>query len=206
MSTENKADSVEPNSNPESAVATEEKNEFVARKAFEEVSRDMHKYKKTMKDAQAKVNEYEARLKAIEEEKMQENEQWKELYEKQKEEAEHVRRLREQDKQQLANAVKKSALKAELGNVKNEYLTFANLDEIEINEDGSINMDTVQKVANDFRTQHSALIPASSGTDITGNAPPSDAHLTNKAKSVNEMSLDEKKAALHQIRLKKLNG
>ena len=204
MSDENKANSVEPNSPPTPEVSGEG-NDYVARKAFEEVSQDMHKYKKSMKDAIAKNNEFEAKLRAIEEEKMQENEQWKELYEKQKQEAEQIRQQRDQDRMIMKNSVKKSALKSELGNIKSEYLDFASLDDIEVNEDGSINTDSLHKVANDFRSQHAQLIPASSGSDITGNAPPSSSSLTPKTRSLGDMSLEEKKAALHKLRIEKMS-
>lgn len=95
-------------------------NDYVSKKAYEEVSRDMHKYKAAVKNAQAKSAEYEAKLKSVEEQTMAENEQWKELSEKYKSEVEHERNSRLKDRQSFVDTVKRSALKDELGGKIND--------------------------------------------------------------------------------------
>ena len=66
----------------QSGSAGEEKIDFVSKSAYEDVSKDMHKFKSKLRETQAYTNELESRLKALEEEKMAEQAQWKELLRK----------------------------------------------------------------------------------------------------------------------------
>ena len=164
--------------NNSSSAATEsvskqeqEKEAFVSKKAYEDVSRDMHRFKQKNKELEATVNEFKSQLKAQEEQKMQEQEQWKELYQKREAELEQARREADSQRNQYLNAAKLSALKQEIGaNVRDEYLKFAPLDSIAFNEDGTIDRDSVREAANSFRKEHGQLIPNSENVNITGQA------------------------------------
>lgn len=168
---------VKPGSNPspEGSDQTDEnkpEEKFVPRRAYEDVTRDMHKNKQKAKELEAVVNELQAQLQAQEEAKMQEKEQWKELYEKREAELEQERQKAREKYNLYMKSVKIAALKQEIGsNVKDEYLSFANLDNIVVNDDGSIDKDTVREVANVFRKEHGQLIPQSGNENITGHAP-----------------------------------
>lgn len=158
----------EGNSNSQS----DEANAFVTRKAYEEVTRDMHKNKQKAKELEAAYNELQAQLKAQEEQKLQEQERWKELYQKREAELEQVRREVQERDSRYMRSVKMSALKRELGvDIREEYLTFANLDAIALTEDGSIDSEALRNVANEFRKQHGQLIPVKENVNITGQAP-----------------------------------
>jgi hypothetical protein len=168
----------------------EEKNSFVKKEAYEEVARDMHKYKQKAKDLMASVNEYQAQLKAQEEAKMQEQEQWKELYQKREAELEAERKKATQIESQFTRSVKVSALKQELGGkVKDDYLSHAAIDEIVVNESGSVDSESLLAVANRFRKEHGQLIPNSENTNITGHAPSgnNEAPLQSRPTTVEEM-------------------
>jgi len=201
-----KVESIEEGQTPPESKQEENKEQFVGRKAYEEVTRDMHKYKSRMKDAEAAQTEYEAKLKAIEEQGMAEKEQWKELYEKQKEETEKERRERQSKELAYSRSVKMSALKSELGNVRDEYLVHADINSIEFKEDGSVDPDTLSVVANDFREKHSVLIPQSQQNNITSFAPPVDStvHTGKNPNDPSNWSMEQKEAFLMKKRQDRL--
>jgi hypothetical protein len=197
MSNNSNSVTTESNSNSEQNV------EFVPKKAFEDVTKDMHKYKSGYKEAVASVNEYQAKLKAIEEEKMREENRWKELYENKNQELEIERKKLSEKEKSVQKSIKLSALKTELGGkIKDQYLVHAQLDAIEFKEDGSIDFDSLQKVANDFRKEHGQLIPSNVNANITGNAAPTDTTL-NKPKDLKSMSFEEKIQALKELEKQK---
>lgn len=172
--------------------------EFVTRKAYEQVTADMHRFKASAKELAAAKSEYEAKLKSIEEEKMREQNQWKELFEREKQDKEAALKKSENDRNSYLTTVKKSALKAELGGrVKDVYLSHANISAIEFDEHGNINQESLLKVANDFRQNHGELLGPSSSSEPTSFASPTSQTLAEpQSKSVGEMSDAEYRQAL----------
>lgn len=196
-SEQQEAQSGEQGSNQE-----QEAEQYVPRKSYEEVVKDLHKFKSRWKETEAKISEYDAKLKAHEEEKLKEQQKWKELYDRAKKEKEQTLQERQREKELYFNAVKKSALKSELGGkIKDVYLSHANVQAIELTEDGEINPESLRTVANQFRQDFPELIPASGSSNITGRAPQDAAPKTEK--TVAEMTLQEKRDALLQRRLEK---
>ena len=177
---------------------TEEK--LVSQKAYLEQQRDMFKFKQRAKEAETAKAEYEAKLKAVEEEKMRENEQWKELSEKYKSELEEARQRELTIKQQTIQASKKSALKAELGNINDVYLVHANIDAIEVNEHGLPDQTSVLEVANQFRKEHSVLFQTSGSESATSIHSPVNSTAHTQIKSVGQMSLEEKLLKLRELK------
>lgn len=166
--TNNNSNSVAPDN---ASTQSQTDDSFVKRSAYEEVSRDMHKYKQKAKELEASVNEFQTQLKAQEEQKMQEQEQWKELYEKRQAELEQYRKQAEMERNKSVQTVRLSALRQEIGaNVRDEYLKFAPLDSIVVNDDGTIDKDSLREAANTFRKEHGQLIPSTDSTNITGHA------------------------------------
>lgn len=184
--------------NPQAVVA-EVKEEFVSKKAYEEVTKDMHKFKSKAKEMTAAKVEYEAKLNAIKEDQLKEQEKWKELYENTKAESEKYKADSESEKAQRLTGLKRSALKQELGNVKDVYLSHANIDSIELNEHGLVDKDTLVVVANQFREEHGALLTSSAG----GNPTSAPAHAINpQEKSLSDMSIVERQQLLKQMKTK----
>lgn len=162
-------------------VSEEPKDEVVSKKAYEEVTRDMHKNKQKAKELEMALNEVKAQLKANEEAKMQENEQYKELLERRTAELEEVKRQTKEKDEKFNRSVKLAALKQELGGkVKDAYLSFANVDGISMNEDGTIDSESLRNVANGFRKEHGELIPNSDSSNFTGHAPSSSNDIVTK--------------------------
>lgn len=171
-----------------SAENQNQQEQYVSRQAYEEVTKDMHKFKRTAKELEAARNEYEAKLKQIEEEKLAEQQRWKELYEKRNEEIEAVKAEAQQKESAYLNSVKKSALKQELGGkIKDAYLVHADLSSIEFNDDGTLNMDSVHEAANRFREEHGELVPKTPSKEATGQAAPTNATVS-QGKPIEELS------------------
>ena len=166
MSEQNNSGSAAPQENSQSQ---EQKNDFVSKKAYEEVTSDMHKYKNGIKEKEAKINELMAQLKAQEEAKLQENEQWQEIAKRREAELEELKTQYTQKSSSFENALKRTALKQELGGkIKEEYLQFANLSAISMDEQGLVDVESLRNVANEFRKQHGQLIPQEQSNEITG--------------------------------------
>lgn len=194
MENNQKVDSV----NTETA-STQVAEGVVAKKAYEDVSKDMHKYKSKAKELEAALTEYQVKLKSIEEEKLVEEKRFKELYEKRTEELEAQKRAAKERENQYLKSLKMVELKKELGaNIKDQYLIHANIDAIEFNEDGTLNRDSLVTVANKFRQEHGELIPKSSNVNITGHAA-SNGEVT-PPKTLEQMSMAEKIALLKQLK------
>lgn len=187
--------------------SVQKQEEYVARKAYEEVTGDMHKFKNRHKEAQARINELEARMKAAEESKLKEQDQWKELYERERQQREEAENVRQQEKDLYLKSIKLSALKGELGgNIKDEYLQFADVNNIEMAEDGSLSSESVKHVANQFRQDHPSLVSKQENVNITSPAAGSNVTYQQPEKSVNEMSLEEKKQYLRDLTEKRLRS
>lgn len=166
MSEENNSGSA---ATQEPSKTQEPKDEFVPAKAYEEVTRDMHKYKSGLKEKDAEINQLKAQLKAQEENKMRENEQWQEIAQRREAEMEELKTQYSQKSSRFETAVKRTALKQELGGkIKEDYLQFANLSGIQMDENGIVDVESLRVVANEFRKQHGQLIPKEQESEITG--------------------------------------
>lgn len=171
MSEENNGSAETQQDVPEEAKSVD----VVSKSAYEEVTRDMHKNKQKAKQLELALNELKTQMKAQEEAKLREKEQYKELFEKRDAELEQTRREVEEEKTRYMKSVKISALKQELGaSVRDEYLGFADLNSITINDDGMIDSESLSNVANEFRKQHGQLIPTDQSVNVTGHAPTND--------------------------------
>jgi phosphotransacetylase len=177
--------------------STSVEKEFVPVKAFKEVSTDMHKFKNRAREAEAKATELAERIKAIEENELKAKQEYQTLYEREKAAKEAIEAERLQEKELYLRSVKVSALRNELGGkVNDQYLSFANIDSIELKEDGTLNSESVQSVANSFRQEHPGLIAKDSSVNITGSAPANGVITEQPAKTIDQLSTDQKVALL----------
>lgn len=196
MSEENNQvrDQVEQSSGADSETA-----KVVPKSAYEDVSKDMHKYKSKLREKEAYAAELEVRLNQIEESSLAEKQQYKELFEKRNAEFESLKHEVAEERNKYLRSVKRNALKNELGGkIKDEYLVHANLDSITFNEAGSVDPESLLNVANKFRETYPELIPASSSQNATGYAPPSNSTFSGQElKPLSKMSMEERKALLN---------
>ncbi len=178
-----------------------EEKQFVPVKAYKDVSSDMHKFKNKAREAEAKANELAERLKAIEENTLKEQQRFEELYEREKVERQKEQEERQNEKALYLRSVKISALKDELGGkVKDEYLSFANVDSIELQEDGTLSSESVQNVANSFRQAHPGLIAKDSAVNITGTAPAKGVSTEQQEVTLESMTIEQKIAQLQKLK------
>lgn len=172
------------------------KEEFVSKSAYEEVSKDMHKYKAQAKAEAAAKAELDARIKAIEESKLVEEKRFEELYQKEREAKEKAETALKSTNDHYIRSVKMTALMRELGNIKPKYLTHAALDEITVHDDGSLSSESVTKVANKFRQENPELVPTQNAGNINDAAPSNNTFTTMKTKGLEDLTHEEKRALL----------
>ena len=179
--------------------SAQEEAKFVPATAYREVSSDMHKYKSGLKDEKARSSQLEAELAAIKENQMKEQQRFEELWKGEKAAREKEAQERSREKDLYLRSVKISALKNELGGkVKDDYLSFANIDSIELKEDGTLNSESVQNVANNFRQEHPSLIAKDSSVNITGSAPANGVITEQPERTLANMTTEQKIAELEK--------
>ena len=196
MSEENSAGGTDEEVVENKASGEKEANDFVKRSAYEEVSKDMHKYKAALKEEAAEKARLAAELKAREENEMLEQKRFEDLYAREKEERAKLEQTLQQNQEHLVNSVKKTALLRELGDIDPKYLKHANLEGIEVRDDGTISSESVLSVANKFREENPALVPGTSSATITDSAPASQTLSAQEKVDIDNMSPDQLRALI----------
>jgi hypothetical protein len=147
-------------------------DEFVPKKAYVEVSEDMHKFKNKLKETEARLNEAIEKEKSKEQEKLASEKRFQELYEAEKKRADELFSQKKVERQNFLNATKRSALLSEIGSLeKPEYVRFANLEAIEVKEDGEVELSSLKKEAERFKQEHSALLKKAKVPMLPNQAP-----------------------------------
>lgn len=80
----------------------------------------------------------------------------------------------------------------ELGDIDPKYLSHADLDSIEVLEDGTLNSESVAAAANKFRKENPLLIPSDDAGNITDTAALNGAPVQTGQKAYSEMTPEEK--------------
>lgn len=179
------------NTDAKDAASEQKPDAFVPRNAYEEVSKDMHKYKSQAKEAAAKAAELESRMKAIEESKLMEEKRFEELYAKEREERLRAENALKTTNEHYIKTVKMTALMRELGNIKPKYLQHAALNEIVVHDDGSLSSESVVTVANKFRQENPELVPAANIGNLNDTAPANETFRKESPVEFSKMSKDE---------------
>lgn len=117
------------------------------------------------RELQAKLDAAEAERGDAEKARLAEQQRFKELYEAEKKRAEELNGKLSSMTQAQIEARKREALKAELGGVrKDDYLKFADMSAIQVNEDGTVDTDAVKAAAAKFREAYPELVTAKSNS------------------------------------------
>lgn len=115
------------------------KEDFVSKKAYGEVTSDMHKYKTKLKDVQAALNELKAEKDAVENERLAEQGKWEEIATRSRTELDKMKSERQDEQSKFIDFHKKNGVLNKIGGFKrDEYNNFINTNSIELKEDGSI--------------------------------------------------------------------
>ncbi len=137
----------------------QDKDEVVPKKAYLEVTKDMLKYKKELREYQTKLEELAKQQKEAEEAKLAEQKKFEELARLKSKEAEELEAALRAERSNYTKTLKLNRLIQEIGElVKPEYINFANLDNIEVDENGNILEDSIKKEADRFKQEHPHLL------------------------------------------------
>ena len=150
----------------------EQKEKFVAAEAYEGVTKDLHKHKAKAKELEAKLAEFEANKEAERLAGLEAQKKFEELYKQTQEKLNATLAEKQTEREKFAEANKINALLQELGGVaRKEYTKLLNPKAIELNEDGTINEDSLKKEAEKFRQEHFLLLKNSSAGKLPNGAP-----------------------------------
>ncbi len=120
---------------------------------------------------QAELDRLKSDAESAEAVRLTEQNRFKELYESEKAKREASEGQVKETNAKIAAQRKRDALKAELGGVrKDEYLSFADLASIQLQDDGSVDSDSVKQAANKFREAHPELITPKPGSKLPNDA------------------------------------
>lgn len=160
--TDSQAGSQDPDERPNNSVSYESHKKLLRQ----------HKAMKMENESlQAQINEMKAVQEAEAQAKLEDEKRFEELFRTEQEKSRVLQEEKSQILQDALNERKRNILKAELGGVqRDDYLKFADLSKIAVKDDGSIDMDSVQEVANEFRRDHSVLLKQDTSM-LPANAP-----------------------------------
>lgn len=146
--------------------------DFVSKKAYQEVSTDMHRYKQELRETQARLNEIQAEKEAREREALAEQGKWEELYKKNQQELEAAKQERASEQNKFVDYHKKNSVLNKVGGFKrDEYNKFIDVNNIEMNEDGSIDEASLELEVDRIRQSYPELLKTGSGTKLPNDAP-----------------------------------
>lgn len=183
------------NQEPTGASGDEGKDEQVSRDAYDRAVAQRKADKVKREAAERERDELKAKLEEQEQAKLNEQNEFKTLYEKEKKKREEAEsKLSEMTTSQITNA-KKQALNQVLGGtLKSEYLVFAKLGDIEMNEDGSADLESVKRVAAAFKASHPELVPVKAGSKLPKGANDGTPPPPPKQKTLEQMTQAELRA------------
>jgi hypothetical protein len=119
-----------------------------------------------MKEAEAKLKEFQSQQEEQKRKQLEENQKFQELYEQEKQ-------AREKEKGLYLHSAKKTALQVEAlkaGTVDPDaVIALADLDSIELSEDGSVSSDTVSKAIETLKEKKPYLFTSSEGQQKPAN-------------------------------------
>lgn len=184
-------------------VNPEEKDEFVSKKAYSEVTTDMHKYKSKLKETEALLNQLKAEKEAQEIEEKKAKQEWELLYKSEAQKREQLERERTEEKSKFLDYHKKQALISKLGGFKkDEYACFVNVNSIQLDDSGNIVEDTLEAEVNRIRQNYSDLLKTQTSVTLPNEAPKS----FNATQEVDLRNMTEKERNAYKMSLIKNKG
>ena len=150
----------------------EESNDFVPKKAFSDVSNDMHKYKAKLKETEAILNQLKAEKDTRDIEEKKEKQQWEQLYQTSEEKLRKIEAERSQEKNKFLDYHKKQALISKLGGFKkDEYASFVNVDSIQLDDNGNVVQESLDAECNRIRQNYPDLLKTQNSQPLPSEAP-----------------------------------
>lgn len=182
----------------------EVKEEFVSKKAYSDVSSDMHKFKNKLKETEAKLNELQAKEEITKKQALQEQGKWEELYKKTQEQLDGVQSIRKQESDKFVDYHKMNAVLNQVGGFKrDEYNKFVDLKNVAMNEDGSIEESSLISEVQRIKQAYPELIKGSTLSVLPSEAPKAAVTSVKEYANMTEMEKSDFRLKLMQERNKK---
>lgn len=160
---------------PKVTEEVEEKPEdkFVSKRAYQEVSADMHTYKKEMKSLQAEVEKMRADESSRLEAEQVKNGEFQKLADSYKQKFEEADAARQAEKEQVVNFHKLHSVENAIGGFqRSEYAKMAvNLDAIKVDENGIIDEESLKLETSRIRQEHPSLLKTTDKPRLPNLAP-----------------------------------
>jgi hypothetical protein len=145
-----------PAGNSESGSADESK--YVPVDAYKRIQADLKKWKDRARENESKVNAWEAEKSQQADQKAIEEKRFQEVLEKQKAENEALKSQLGEYESSWQKAQKYNAVAQFLGNdFDSKYADLIDFNSIEVEEDGSVNVETAKQTAERFKQEHPRL-------------------------------------------------
>lgn len=142
---------------------------FVPRDALKKALDEKNALQSKYKEAEAKRQELEEMIASKAREEMEAKQEFEKLYQTEKQKREATEERLNKNNQLFKDTMKKSALKQALGGqVKDQYLAFADIGAIEMDEAGRISEESIKTVAEKFMEEHPGLVPTTKAPNPTG--------------------------------------
>ena len=143
----------------------------VSKQAYKQVSQDMHTYKSKMKQLQAEMEALKADKEAREKSVLEEQEKWHDLYKKSESKIGELLKERDHERVKFVEGHKKNSVLQQISFKKQDYIKFVDVSKIEVNEDGSINPDTVSLEVERIKKEYPELLKSSAKEPLPDAAP-----------------------------------
>lgn len=152
---------------------TKPEDQFVPKKAYQEVSSDMMKYKEQMKNLKAELEKLRADEQSRLEAEQRKNGEYQKIADTYKLKWEQAEAQREAERHRVENLHKLHHLEKAVGGFqKSEYAKIAaNLDAIKLDENGMVVEETLAAEAQRIRQEHPALLKSDSKVKLPSDAP-----------------------------------
>lgn len=177
---------VHDQSSKQAEEVVDEKDGFVSKQAYKQVSQDMHSYKTKMKELSAQLEAVKADKEAREKSVLEEQEKWHDLYKKSETKIQELLKERDKERNQFLEGHKKNSVLQQVSFKKPEYVKFIDVSKIEVNEDGSIAQDLVAAEVERIKKEYPELLKTTA-REMLPDAAPKGA----KPKSLKDMSPSE---------------
>lgn len=171
----------------------EQKEEFVSKKVYSEVSKDMLRYKQEKRELEAKLAEISGMREAEQTQKLEAEKRWEDLYKNEKTKRETLEKSLVESNKKFIDTHKLNSVVTKVGGLKKDvYSKFVDVSKIDIDEMGNINIESVEAEAQRLLKDYPEIIKGSNQTTKL----PADSAKEFQPKTIKEMSQQEKLAMI----------
>lgn len=125
-----------------------------------------------LKELEATLSQFQEQQKKAEEERLRANDQYKELAEQKELELSKLLQERDQERAAAIKHQKILAFKETIGDLANPaYTKMVDWEAIQVDENGSVNIESLKEYGNQFRAEHASLFKNTNTPSPTSHAP-----------------------------------